>query len=54
MIERLQVCVLLSQDSPYLKIYRRRTEWQHESFAGIESVTLDSVGLTFLVEELYA
>jgi len=54
MIERLQEYVLLSQDSPYLEIYRRRTEWQRESFAGIESVTLESVGLTFLVEELYA
>jgi len=53
MIERLQEYVPLSQDSPYLEIYRRRTEWQRESFAGIESVTLESVGLTFLVEELY-
>ena len=54
MIERLQEYVLLSQDSPYLEIYRRRTEWQRESFAGMESVTLESVGLTFCVEELYA
>jgi Uma2 family endonuclease len=54
MIERLQEYVLLSQDSPYLEIYRRRTEWQRESFAGMESVTLESVNLTFMVEELYA
>jgi len=53
MLERLQEYVLLSQDSPYLEIYRRRTEWQRECFAGIESVTLESVSLTFLVEELY-
>ena len=54
MLERLQEYVLLSQDSPYLEIYRRRTEWQRESFAGTESVTLESVDLTFQVEELYA
>lgn len=53
MLERLQEYVLLSQDSPYLEIYRRRTEWQRESFAGTESVTLESVDLTFRVEELY-
>jgi Uma2 family endonuclease len=53
MIERLQEYVLLSQDSPYLEIYRRRTEWQRESFAGNEGITLESVGLTFEVEKLY-
>lgn len=54
MIERLQEYVLLSQDSPYLEIYRRRTEWSRESFAGSENVTLESVDLTIVVEDLYA
>lgn len=53
MIERLQEYVLLSQDSSYLEIYRRRTEWRRESFSGSDSITLESVGLTFRVEELY-
>lgn len=53
MIERLQEYVLLSQDSPFLEIYRRRTEWRRESFVGSDSVTLESVDLTFRVEELY-
>jgi len=53
MIERLQEYVLLSQDSPCLEIYRRRTEWRRESFTESDSVTLESVGLTFRVEELY-
>jgi len=53
MIERLQEYVLLSQDSPYLEIYRRRNEWRRESFSGSDSVTLESVDLTFRVEELY-
>ncbi|SJM91218.1 conserved hypothetical protein [Crenothrix polyspora] len=34
MLESLQEYVLLSQESPYLEIYRRRTEWQRECFAG--------------------
>jgi len=53
-IERLQEYVLLSQDSPYLEIYRRRTEWQRESFAETQSVTLESVNLTLVAEERYA
>lgn len=53
MLESIQEYVLLSQDSPYLEIYRRRTEWRRECFAGSESITFESVGLTFPVEELY-
>lgn len=52
-IERLQEYVLLSQDSPYLEIYRRRTAWQRESFTEKQSVTLESIDLTLVVEELY-
>jgi Uma2 family endonuclease len=53
-IERLQEYVLLSQDSPYLEIYRRRSDWQRESFSAKQSVTLESIDLTLVVEELYA
>jgi Uma2 family endonuclease len=52
-IERLQEYVLLSQDSPYLEIYRRRSDWQRESFSEKQSVTLESIDLTLVVEELY-
>ncbi|MGZ4970974.1 MAG: Uma2 family endonuclease [Methylobacter sp.] len=52
-IERLQEYVLLSQDSPYLEIYRRRSAWQRESFSTQQSVTLESIDLTLVVEELY-
>jgi Uma2 family endonuclease len=52
-IERLQEYVLLSQDSPYLELYRRRTDWQRESFSEKQSVTLESIDLTLVVEELY-
>ena len=49
----LQEYVLLSQDSPYLEIYRRRTDWQRECFIGTQEVTLESVDLTIFVEVLY-
>jgi Uma2 family endonuclease len=49
----LQEYVLLSQDSPYLKLYRRRTDWQRECYAGAQTVTLESVEMTLVVEELY-
>lgn len=45
--------VLLSQDSPYLELYRRRTEWQRECYAGAQTVTLESVDMALVVEELY-
>ncbi|TAN71528.1 MAG: Uma2 family endonuclease [Methylobacter sp.] len=50
----LQEYVLLSQDAPYLEIYRRKNEWQRESFKEKQSVTLESIDLTLAVEELYA
>lgn len=53
-IECLQEYVLLSQDSPYLEIYRRRSDWQRESFSEKQSVNLESIDLTLVVEELYA
>ncbi|MEE7626609.1 Uma2 family endonuclease [Methylobacter sp. Wu8] len=52
-IDRLQEYVLLSQDSPYLEIYRRRSDWQRESFSEKQTVTLESIDLTLVVEELY-
>ncbi len=49
----LQEYVLLSQDSPYLELYRRRSEWRRECYANAQEVTLESVRLTLTVEELY-
>lgn len=53
-IECLQEYVLLSQDAPYLEIYRRKNDWQRESFKEKQSVTLESIDLTLAVEVLYA
>ncbi|MGH8476506.1 MAG: Uma2 family endonuclease [Methylococcales bacterium] len=52
-LSSVQEVVLLSQDSPVLELYRRRTQWQRECFSGAQKVTLESVGLTLVVEELY-
>lgn len=52
-LESLQEYVLLSQESPYLEIYRRRTDWQRECFSGEQEVTLESVELCFKVQELF-
>jgi Uma2 family endonuclease len=53
-LESLQEYVLLSQESPYLEIYRKRTEWQRECFSGEQEVVLESVAMGFKVQELYS
>lgn len=45
--------VVVSQDTPYLRIFRRRTHWQAESFYAEDTFTLESVGLTALVKHIY-
>jgi len=52
-IDHLQEYVLLSQDSPYLEIYRRRTDWQRESYSGNQQVILESINLTLAINEIY-
>ena len=52
-LESLQEFVMLSQDVPYLELYRRRTDWQRECYSGEQSVVLESVELTLVVEALY-
>lgn len=53
LIPALQEYVLCSQDSPYLEIYRRRSEWKMEYFTTGQVVCLESVGLDVGVDELY-
>lgn len=45
--------VVVSQDTPFLKIFRRRTHWQAEDFYAEDSFTLESVGLTLQVQQIY-
>ncbi|MFI0401182.1 MAG: Uma2 family endonuclease [Thiolinea sp.] len=53
LIPALQEYVLCSQDSPYLEIYRRRSEWKMEYFTTGQVGRLESVGLDVSVDELY-
>lgn len=53
LLSSLQEYVLCSQEIPHVEIYRQRTEWQAEYFVTGESFTLESVGLTLAVNELY-
>ncbi|WP_020396299.1 Uma2 family endonuclease [Thiolinea disciformis] len=45
--------VVVSQDTPFLKIFRRRTNWQAEDFYAEDHFTLESVGLTLQVQQIY-
>lgn len=45
--------VVVSQDTPYLRLFRRRTHWQAESYYAEDTVKLESVGLEILVERIY-
>lgn len=44
---------LLSQDAMELELFRRRTGWQREFFERDNVVTLESVGLSISVSQLY-
>lgn len=44
---------LLSQDAIELELFRRRTGWQREFYQRDNTVTLESVGLTLSVSNLY-
>jgi Uma2 family endonuclease len=44
---------LLAQDAVELELFRRRTEWQREFYQRDNTVTLESVGLTLSVSQLY-
>lgn len=45
--------VVVSQDTPYLRIYRRRTNWQLEPYYADDIFTLESVGLEMPVHHIY-
>jgi len=44
---------LLAQDAIELELFRRRTDWQREFYQRDNTVTLESVGLTLSVSQLY-
>lgn len=52
-IDSLLEYVLVAQDTPYLCIFRRRNAWRMESFYAEDVFTLESVGLTLPVVQVY-
>ena len=53
LIPALQEYVLCSQDTPYIEIYRRRSEWVKQIYTEGQSFTLESIALEMAVNELY-
>lgn len=45
--------VVVSQETPYLRVYRRRTHWQLESYYAEDALMLESVGLEIAVHHIY-
>ena len=52
-IPDLQEYVLVSQDTPHLRIYRRRENWQAELYYAKDRFILESVGLKMAVADIY-
>ena len=53
LIPELQEYVLCSQDSPFIEVYRKRSNWTVEHYTSGETVLLESVDLSIVVGELY-
>lgn len=53
LLDSLQEYVLCSQETVHVEIYRKHTEWKAEYFLAGQNFTLESVGLTLGVNELY-
>lgn len=45
--------VVVSQDLPFLRVFRRRTHWRLESYSAEDTVVLESVGLELPVQRIY-
>ncbi|MBK8452281.1 MAG: Uma2 family endonuclease [Thiofilum sp.] len=54
LIPSLQEYVLCSQDSPFVELYRRRTEWTKEQYISGQVLHLESVDLKIAIDELYS
>jgi Uma2 family endonuclease len=53
-LESLQEYVLCSQDSPVIELHRRSKDWQGEHIVSGGVLTLESIGLSIEVDELYS
>jgi Uma2 family endonuclease len=49
----LEVYILVSQDEPYVEVYRRATGWKQERFSAGQTITLDQIGLELPIDLIY-
>lgn len=54
LIPALQEYVVCSQDSPFVEIYRRRSEWAKEHYTSGQELHLESVKLKIAIDDLYS
>ena len=45
--------VVVSQNTPYFRVFRRRTDWQTEPYYAEDTVLLESVNLEIQVKQIY-
>ena len=50
----LEVCILFSQDEPYVEMYRKTTNWKQECISANESIVLDLLKLELPLTSIYA
>lgn len=53
MLDSLQEYVLISQDSPYIELYRRRDDWQVQPLVSGDTLALESVDLAVPLSEIF-
>jgi Uma2 family endonuclease len=52
-IESLLEYIIISQSTPYVRIFRRRSNWKVEAYYADDTLTLESVGLDIKVKQIY-
>ncbi len=52
-IPTLLECVVVSQDVPLVRLFRRHTAWEQESYRAEETFSLESLGLDVPVNQIY-
>jgi hypothetical protein len=49
----LEICILVSQDEPYVEIYRTSTNWKQECTSANESIMLDLLNVELSLASIY-
>lgn len=52
-IDSLLEYVVVSQSTPWVRVYRRRNNWQLETFGAEQSLILESIDMELLVTDIY-